>query len=109
MRQDMSDASTWDLSRTAILTIDLQNDFLHPEGAYGRAAQGCEAISALPMRIAPLINSLLDCTSSQEIASVLGQGRFRTRQFWPRSDRISGSSRLHHREGGLLGLLSDTS
>jgi len=42
----------WDLSRTALLTIDLQNDFLHPEGAYGRAQQGSDAIAALPARIA---------------------------------------------------------
>ena len=41
-------------SRTALLTIDLQNDFLHPEGAYGRAGQGAEKILALPDRIAPL-------------------------------------------------------
>ena len=39
---------------TALLTIDLQNDFLHPEGAYGRAGQGAESILALPDRIAPL-------------------------------------------------------
>ena len=39
---------------TALLTIDLQNDFLHPEGAYGRAGQGAESILALPGRIAPL-------------------------------------------------------
>jgi len=48
----------WDLSRTALLTIDLQNDFLHPEGAYGRAGQGCDATAALPNRIAPLIAAL---------------------------------------------------
>lgn len=41
-------------SRTALLTIDLQNDFLHPEGAYGRAGQGAEKILALPDRITPL-------------------------------------------------------
>ena len=40
--------------RTALLTIDLQNDFLHPEGAYGRAGQSAPAIAALPDRIAPL-------------------------------------------------------
>ncbi len=50
----MTDLADWDLTRTALLTIDLQNDFLHPEGAYGRANQGSEAISALPERIAPL-------------------------------------------------------
>lgn len=39
---------------TALLTIDLQNDFLHPEGAYGRADQGAPSILALPERIAPV-------------------------------------------------------
>jgi ureidoacrylate peracid hydrolase len=41
-------------ARTALLTIDLQNDFLHPDGAYGRAGQGAAAIAALPDRIRPL-------------------------------------------------------
>ncbi|WP_137701583.1 cysteine hydrolase family protein [Marimonas lutisalis] len=47
-----------DPARTALLTIDLQNDFLHPEGAYGRAGQGAAAITALPDRIAPLRDAL---------------------------------------------------
>ena len=38
----------FDPKRTALLTIDLQNDFLHPEGAYGRAGQSAAAIAALP-------------------------------------------------------------
>ena len=46
----MSDPAGWALSRTALLTIDLQNDFLHPEGAYGRAGQGAPAIAALRAR-----------------------------------------------------------
>lgn len=54
----MSDPNTWDLTRTALLTIDLQNDFIHPEGAYGRAGQTSEAIAALPDRIAPLVAAL---------------------------------------------------
>ena len=54
----MSAPATWDLARTALLTIDLQNDFLHPEGAYGRAGQGAPAIAALPDRIAPLVAAL---------------------------------------------------
>ena len=54
----MSDPTTWDLSRTALLTIDLQNDFIHPEGAYGRAGQGAGAIAALPERVAPLAAAL---------------------------------------------------
>lgn len=47
-----------DPKRTALLTIDLQNDFLHPEGAYGRAGQGAAAIRDLPDRIAPLRDAL---------------------------------------------------
>ena len=54
----MTDPSTWDLARTALLTIDLQNDFLHPDGAYGRAGQGAAAIASLPGRVAPLIGAL---------------------------------------------------
>lgn len=44
--------------RTALLTIDLQNDFLHPDGAYGRAGQGADAIKALPDRVAPVRDAL---------------------------------------------------
>ena len=49
---------TLDPKRTALLTIDLQNDFLHPDGAYGRAGQGADAITALPARIAPVRDAL---------------------------------------------------
>jgi nicotinamidase-related amidase len=51
-------SETIEPARTALLTIDLQNDFLHPEGAYGRAGQTSEAISALPARIRPLVDAL---------------------------------------------------
>jgi len=54
----MSDPTTWNLARTALLTIDLQNEFIHPEGAYGRAGQSAESIAALPERIAPLARAL---------------------------------------------------
>lgn len=54
----MSDPATWDPARTALLTIDLQNDFLHPEGAYGRAGQTAPSIAALPERIAPIAKAL---------------------------------------------------
>ena len=43
------------LSKTALLTVDLQNDFLHPNGAYGRAGQGAPEIAALPERLRPLV------------------------------------------------------
>ena len=41
-------------NETALLLVDLQNDFVHPEGAYGRAGQGVAEIAALPGRLAPL-------------------------------------------------------
>jgi len=47
-----------DPARTALLIVDLQNDFLHAEGAYGRAGQSAEAIAALPARIAPLAEAI---------------------------------------------------
>ena len=43
---------------TALLICDLQNDFLHPDGAYARAGQGAAAIATLPARIAPLAQRL---------------------------------------------------
>lgn len=42
---------------TALILGDLQNDFLHPEGAYGRAGQTSADISALPDRLAPLVRT----------------------------------------------------
>lgn len=44
--------------RTALLIVDLQNDFVHPNGAYGRAGQGAPEIAALPERLAPLAQGL---------------------------------------------------
>jgi nicotinamidase-related amidase len=43
---------------TALLICDVQNDFLHPDGAYGRAGLGTPEIAALPGRILPLANRL---------------------------------------------------
>ncbi len=42
---------------TALILGDLQNDFLHPDGAYGRAGQGCAEIAALPQELVPLVNA----------------------------------------------------
>ena len=45
---------------TALLLVDLQNDFIHPDGAYGRAGQGVAEIAALPARLAPLARRVRD-------------------------------------------------
>ena len=42
---------------SALVLGDLQNDFLHPEGAYGRAGQSHPSIVALPDRLAPLVRA----------------------------------------------------
>ena len=42
---------------TALLLIDMQNDFLHPKGAYARGNQSSEAIAALPERIGPVASA----------------------------------------------------
>ena len=51
-------AKAIDAGRTALLIVDLQNDFLHPQGAYGRAGQTAEAIAALPGRVKPLADAM---------------------------------------------------
>lgn len=43
------------ISSSALLLLDLQNDFLHPDGAYGRAGQRSDEIAALPRRLQPLV------------------------------------------------------
>jgi ureidoacrylate peracid hydrolase len=44
------------MKNTALLLGDLQNDFIHAEGAYGRAGQGNVAIGGLPPKLKPLVD-----------------------------------------------------
>jgi len=43
---------------TALMLVDMQNDFLHPKGAYGRAGQASQSISELSERLLPVINAM---------------------------------------------------
>jgi ureidoacrylate peracid hydrolase len=45
------------LASTALLLVDLQNDFLHPNGAYARGNAKSADIAALPPRLMPLANA----------------------------------------------------
>jgi ureidoacrylate peracid hydrolase len=45
-----------DPPRTALVLVDLQNDFLHPAGAYARA--GVSAPAALPARLKPAADAM---------------------------------------------------
>ncbi len=47
-----------DFARTALLLCDLQNDFIHPDGAYARGGQSSAEIAALPARIRPLAEAM---------------------------------------------------
>jgi nicotinamidase-related amidase len=51
---------------TALILGDLQNDFLDPEGAYGRAGATAPDIAALPERLAPLVR----CAREHDILTV---------------------------------------
>jgi nicotinamidase-related amidase len=43
---------------TALLLCDLQNDFIHPDGAYARGGQTSPDIAALPARLSPLAKAI---------------------------------------------------
>ncbi len=47
----------FEATTTALILADLQNDFLHPMGAYGRAGQTAPAIAALPGRLRPVVEA----------------------------------------------------
>jgi ureidoacrylate peracid hydrolase len=45
---------------TTLLLCDLQNDFIHPNGAYARGGQSAPEIAALPARLARLAQRMRD-------------------------------------------------
>lgn len=47
-----------DWTTTALLLCDLQNDFIHPDGAYARGGQSAPEIAALPGKVKPLADTL---------------------------------------------------
>lgn len=49
------------MARTGLLIVDLQNDFLHPDGAYARGGQGAASIAALPAKLKPLADVFRLC------------------------------------------------
>lgn len=47
-----------DPAATALVLVDLQNDFIHPDGAYARGGAKAEEIAVLPARLAPLMEAV---------------------------------------------------
>ena len=50
--------SAFPASKTALLLVDLQNDFLHEKGAYARGGCANAEIAALPAKLAPLLEAM---------------------------------------------------
>ena len=46
------------VENTALLVVDLQNDFVHDDGAYGRAGARGPGVAELPARLKPLADLL---------------------------------------------------
>jgi ureidoacrylate peracid hydrolase len=65
------------IDRTALLIVDLQNDFIHADGAYARGGQKNASIAALPARLAPLaalVRSLGGLVIATQFTLVSGRG-----------------------------------
>ena len=50
----------FDPKKTALLLVDMQNDFLHPAGAYARGGAEAAEIAALPEKLKPVSNRMRD-------------------------------------------------
>ncbi|MBO6561999.1 MAG: cysteine hydrolase [Nisaea sp.] len=51
-------ANQFDPATTALLLVDMQNDFLHPEGAYARGGAKAAEIAALPAKLKPVADAM---------------------------------------------------
>ncbi len=51
-------ALSFDPEHAALLLVDLQNDFLHTQGAYARGGVTAAAIAALPLRLKPVADAM---------------------------------------------------
>jgi len=60
--------------KPALLLCDLQNDFLHPDGAYGRAGLGNAEIAALPARLLPVAARMRGHVIATQFTLVPGPG-----------------------------------
>jgi|TARA_B100000315_G_scaffold258808_1_gene312260 nicotinamidase-related amidase len=46
------------MNNTALVLVDMQNDFLHPKGAYARGGATSEHIAALPAKLKPVADAM---------------------------------------------------
>ena len=62
----MSGLAHLDQASTALLLVDLQNDFIHPDGAYARGGVTWATIEALPNRL----GAVIDAARSRSIPTI---------------------------------------
>ena len=90
------------MSETALILIDMLNDFLNKKGAYSRAGVTSEILSKLPGQLAPVVNKYRDMGSwiiSTHFTLVPGKGGEplisehlkKLRPFLTKGDFVSGS------------------
>ena len=90
------------MSQTALILIDMQNDFLNKKGAYSRAGVTSENLAKLPGQLAPVVNKYRDTGSwiiSTHFTLVAGKGGEplisehlkKLRPFLAKGDFVSGS------------------
>ena len=90
------------IGSSALLLLDLQNDFLHPKGAYGRAGQSNPDIATVPVRLKPLVElfraqgGLIGSTMFTLVAGKGGEPIIsphlkKLRPFLGKGDFVSGS------------------
>lgn len=68
---------TFDAARSALLIVDLQNDFLHPDGAYGRgkaALWGADALVGNVRQVAEAMRAKGGLVISTQFTLVPGRG-----------------------------------
>jgi nicotinamidase-related amidase len=95
-------ASQVPITKTALLLVDLQNDFLDPKGAYGRAGQSAAEIATLPARLKPLadifrrkggfvVATLFTLVSGKDGEPILSPHLKKLRPFLTKGDFAPGS------------------
>jgi nicotinamidase-related amidase len=89
------------MKNAALMLLDLQNDFLHPQGAYGRAGQSNPDIAAVPGRMKPLVDlvrardgligaTLFTLVTSKGGEPIISAHLKKLRPFLAKGDFVSG-------------------
>jgi nicotinamidase-related amidase len=102
----------FDPARTALIVVDLQNDFIHPDGAYARGGAVSATAAALPPKVKPVMDALRargGCVASSHFTLWPGPGGEplisphlkKLRPFLRKGDFVKGG--WGHAQADLLG------